>query len=621
MKMGEDGRYIMLLKKNRRGFTLIELLVVLALMTILLSLAIPQFIRFNKQAVLGDNSLKFVNGLKTTQSLATAGVQYTGNKLNNYLFQLLGVNGDPIGYYRGYEVTRIDDTGSQVGPVVEKYTLSCGLCIQSSQPQYRYSVPDGSVFNLASRSDYMRVCSPGLGYYDITVDTAGRVQKGDFQNNATGCSCVSTCGGVVAPTGGATPGATPTNTPVPTATPTVGPTPTSTPVVPPTNTPTLTPTPTSPVLPTNTPTSTPTPTVAYPPFGQGYFTQDLTYSTTLQDNGSLTTPDVGSGTVDISNGGGYAAGKYGNGANFAGINNRIDVTVANGADYSKSRGAVEFWMRPTWNSGDGVTYNLFSLRISGDTNNRIYVRKNSNNRLFFSYLQGSTDVRYEVLAGDYSITANTWVHVRVTWDESKPLSTQQAIYLNGVEPTHTDSTLDLNSGSMASPTILTIGSIANDSCRCMVDEFKIHSTDASPVRISSGNQADPNDYLLSTTANYLMDFTMADGARRGEYVWLGRSTKLGGVDIDMATLGVGPGGVVFKWQYWNGTGWSDLSVTSSPAGAKNWLANGGFSYAIPINWLAYSINGGGDLYYIRGYLTGANYTTKPVENTVKPNTP
>ena len=244
----------------RRGFTLIELLIVFGLMAILVAFAVPRFTNFNKRAQLNTNTATIIDALKTAQSLATGGVQDPTDKVDRYRFQLLPVAGDPVNFYRGSQILKLNQVGNQIGGGLESVTLSCGLCIQSTWSTLDFELPSGQLAN-ATSSQSLRVCSPEIGYYDVTTDISGRITKSELQSGEGLCTCASTCGEVsteAAPTPADTPTpaptSTPTNTPVPTATPI----PTFTPS--PTEGPTSTPTPTSeptPIPPTPTPTAIP----------------------------------------------------------------------------------------------------------------------------------------------------------------------------------------------------------------------------------------------------------------------------------------------------------------------------------------------------------------------------
>ena len=52
---------------------------------------------------------------------------------------------------------------------------------------------------------------------------------------------------------------------------------------------------------------------------------------------------------------------------------------------------------------------------------------------------------YAVLAANYSWRANEWVHLRISWDDTLPLSTQQRMHINDIEPLHINPAVDYDS--------------------------------------------------------------------------------------------------------------------------------------------------------------------------------
>ncbi len=64
-------------------------------------------------------------------------------------------------------------------------------------------------------------------------------------------------------------------------------------------------------------------------------------------------------------------------------------------------------------------------------------------------------------------------------------------------------------------------------------------------------------------------------------------------------------------------GWGDLSITETDSGASTFESDGNFYFSVPTDWSKYSIKGGTDLFYIRGYLNSGSFSTDPVENIIK----
>jgi hypothetical protein len=347
------------------------------------------------------------------------------------------------------------------------------------------------------------------------------------------------------------------------------------------------------------------------PFTTAYFAQDLTMSYSLED----ATADVGSNLTQ--SGGSFVAGRYGKGFESNADADDLNVSVTEGTDFEKEKGTVEFWYQPYYDHNDGSAHYLFNFNY--DTNNRMVVMKSTGNDLQFNYKQGGTSVWYNIDSADYSWKAYDWINIRVEWDDSEPTETQQRIYINGVEPTHTDSGTNMNGASMTSPNTLLVGNYtvsSNDEADGIIDEFKVYSSDDITRIAAGGDTSDTDEYLADLTNNYTFDFNDDDANNRGEYIWLGSDSQFQGVNLVLATPAVGSS-QDFDWEYWNGTAWSALTTTEQDSGASDWTGSGNFYFTAPGNWFPYSVNGSTDQYFIRGHLESGSYSTNPVENTIK----
>ena len=93
------------------------------------------------------------------------------------------------------------------------------------------------------------------------------------------------------------------------------------------------------------------------------------------------------------------------------------------------QGTLEFWVRPNWNGDDGVEHFIFYEY--GNSSNHLYLRKGSNNTLYFRIVAGGT-VTY-ISSSTTSWTAGTWYHVVATWDSNNTVggSDYSRIYVNG----------------------------------------------------------------------------------------------------------------------------------------------------------------------------------------------
>ncbi len=185
---------------NTGGFTLIELMLVIGFITVLVGATIPQFVEFNRKSSLTAGARLVVDGIKTAQSLAEGNVQNAGSTVDRYRFDLLRSPSDPSGCYRAYQVSRVNQSGATIPPVLEMEELQCPLVIWSIWSELTYTTVSGEVGGLTGSEQSFRVCYPGVGYYPVTVDNMGRVQQGEFVASSGGCGgCRTSCGQVVSP--------------------------------------------------------------------------------------------------------------------------------------------------------------------------------------------------------------------------------------------------------------------------------------------------------------------------------------------------------------------------------------------------------------------------------------
>lgn len=350
------------------------------------------------------------------------------------------------------------------------------------------------------------------------------------------------------------------------------------------------------------------------PFTTSYFAQDILWRSSLES----TATDIGS---TLTNSGcTFDTAKYGLGLRCDASSEDARFSPTGNIDFAK--GALEFWLQPLSASTDGVERH-YIRNVSGADLFRL--RKSSANALEFQINDGTNAFTESVSSANYSWAANEWVHIRLEWDDTASAADQQKIFINGTEPTHTDSTGDYDSTLYTAGTNFTLGNSSDTGalqCNCIIDEFSVYDFNGSGDRAvlaklsEGGDLTDADEYLSNSISNYTFDFNDDDTSNRGEYIFLGSETQFQGINVNFSTLGVGSS-EDFQWEYWNGTTWSSLTVTEQDVGACEWLANGTCYFTAPGNWLPYSVNGSPDLYYIRGHLEGGSYTTDPVEKTIK----
>ena len=90
---------------------------------------------------------------------------------------------------------------------------------------------------------------------------------------------------------------------------------------------------------------------------------------------------------------------------------------------NKDRGALEFWLKPTWEGDDGGSYVFFE--IGDEWFNRMRIIKDGANN--FRFMVWSSEVEYDAACSVADWAIDEWHHVRTIWGEGKI-----SLYLDGV---------------------------------------------------------------------------------------------------------------------------------------------------------------------------------------------
>ena len=353
------------------------------------------------------------------------------------------------------------------------------------------------------------------------------------------------------------------------------------------------------------------------PVSRAHFAQDLSWHSTLQADTAVTSPDVGA-AGQVVGAPAFGAARYGDGASIGANTQYVAFPTS---DYDPALGAVEFWFQPAFDSADGVHHDVCGF--SDGIGNVFVLEKTVGNNLNFILLASGTISQLRVDAADYGWRDGDWVHIRMEWDDTLPLATQQRLFLNGVEPVHTDPINDYNSASLTVQPVFRFGNIDADLTFApgVFDEIHLYGgSSTTPAPLAHGGlTTDASEYLMDGTRDFTLALSPVDDAttRRGEYAYFGSDSKFRGLNVVLATTGASAGALDLQWQFWDGTGWAALAVTDETAG----LTRSGTVYwgSDPAGWSAYSVNGGPDVYYVRAHLasTSAAYTTSPVEAVIK----
>jgi hypothetical protein len=333
------------------------------------------------------------------------------------------------------------------------------------------------------------------------------------------------------------------------------------------------------------------------PLSGAHFAQLSRWHSTLENAAAVTAPDIG-GAGSVVGAPSFVPARYGGGVGIAASTQYVAFPTG---DFDKAKGAVEFWYRATWNSADGVHHDLCGF--SDGVGHVFVLEKPVGNTLDFSILVGGIFSRLRISAADYSWRADDWVHIRLEWDDTLPLATQQRILLNGVEPVHTDPTTDYASGSLIVQPEFRFGNADGDATFApgLFDEIHLYSgSSTTPTPLANGGlTASANEYLADSVKDYPLAFAGVDAARRGTYFYLGADSRFHGLNVSLATAGAGVAAGAMLWEYWNGTtgAWADLEAVAGFTDQTSSFTKSGtvFWPSDPAGWAPYSVNGGPDL--------------------------
>lgn len=355
------------------------------------------------------------------------------------------------------------------------------------------------------------------------------------------------------------------------------------------------------------------------PFARPPFYRELLWHSTLEGVAAVTSPNVGS-AGSVTGGVAPATAKYGGGLSVPADADSISFPTA--GNFNPARGLLGFWMRPTYNSADGLPHDIAGFRV--DANNGFYLEKPADNSLHFRIVttDGVTAFTSDLVvnATNYSFQADDWVHIELSWDDAAGLSGQQTLEINEIEPAHTNPTVDYNSAFLSVGPNFYIGNINNGApafSPAVYDEVEVARV--VPV-IGSGGAGSP-DYLTDPAQNFTLNFTAVDADRRGRYLYFASDAKFRGLNVALATLGSGVAPGALEWEYRTATGWSNLEAVAGFTDETSSFTRSGTVYwtADPPGWSLFSRFGGVDLYTIRVHLAlGASYGGNfPIESMIK----
>jgi len=366
------------------------------------------------------------------------------------------------------------------------------------------------------------------------------------------------------------------------------------------------------------------------PVSRGHWASNLSWHCTVENATACDPPSLDVGAAGGQVGVAIVLGKYGNAAEFDSNTDAVVAGSAGSMDFNVGVGAVEFWYRPYYDSNEGVPPRRVLCMNEGLGPDYFILERTTANELKLTIQNtGGSSASTTINPSNFSWRANEWVHLRTTWNNSGPVADRLRIFINGVAPSQTVAGTYDAVGMNKGPTYF--GGCAgfcpgapNGHANGVIDEPHIYTSSPDVALIAYGGlTSNVNEYLADPVAfkNLALFSLGVDGSRRGQYFYVGSDSKFRGLNVSLATAGAGVAAGDLEWEYWNGTGWAFLEAgfgftdeTNSftrQRGTVYWTGD-------PFGWSPYSVNGGPDLYYVRVHLiTGATYTTVPVESLIK----
>jgi hypothetical protein len=372
------------------------------------------------------------------------------------------------------------------------------------------------------------------------------------------------------------------------------------------------------------------------PVTSSYFGDEVVFETSLDSATAITSPIVGSGpaAVDsVSANFAYVLGRYGNAVAMSGSSTDVDFPTSGNFDINN--GAAEFWLRTGFTESDNVYSSIFGFYNSGVGDYFEIVKEdasgtscssNSNCLVFTVWNNNSVQASVYFTTSEYSATYGEWHHVRIAWDGTLSTTDDLQLYWDGQKAANRVGAAGAFDPSVISvPSAIYIGNEGETSTGAVgtYDEFRMYddaagsSDEAIDTLAAGGDATDANEYLNDATNDYTVDLVDDDANNRAEYLFIGSDERFNGLNVDLATLGVGSS-LDLGWEYWNGTAWTDLeSVAGFTDGTSNFTADGAVYWSVePTNWAPYSVNYSPDLYFVRVHLEGGTYSTNPIEDQI-----
>jgi outer membrane protein assembly factor BamB len=351
------------------------------------------------------------------------------------------------------------------------------------------------------------------------------------------------------------------------------------------------------------------------PLARGHLALDLLWHSTLESSAAVASPDVGS-PGSVNGGTTFPNGRYGNGALFSTPASNVSIPAT--GNFRVDRGAVELWYLPTYYYVDGLEHRIWTYFVDASHQMRLTKAAGTNN-LEFEILRAGVSTKVSVTVANYGWLDHEWIHLRAAWDSAAPLGDQVRIFVNRVEPPHTNPVNSYDAAGMPASGTVFLGGNGTVATNGILDEVHVYGASSSTADLAHGGLASHASEFLGTASRDI-DLALApvDSFARGPYAYFGADSRFQGLNVALATPGAGAPRLA--WEYWNGTRWTDLESGTGFTDETTDLTRDGAIYwtSDPPGWSELSVDGDADLYYVRAHLeSGAAYSTLPREKEIR----
>lgn len=171
-----------------------------------------------------------------------------------------------------------------------------------------------------------------------------------------------------------------------------------------------------------------------------------------------------------------------------------------------------------------------------------------------------------------------------------------------------DGTVKFNYGAGNTNLTPTVGVSSGDGSRYTLSTYDgasmLTGVATSVWRAAQGtNWLDRTSDAANTTSGDIALFS-----NNGDVLYMGSAFRFDYVYFDLQTGA--SGSVAPSWEYWDGGGWQPLAIAENPS--YGFTGSGRISFDPPAQWRPRSLNGSGNLFFVRAVRTASGLGTPPV---------